>query len=418
MNFSGNRNRRQKRSVLSVRRRGPLRVALIIETSTSFGRTLLCGVAAYVRETSPWLFYFGERSVFDPVPSWLKGWRGDGIITRTPSPEIRKLVARRRIPVVDLNEQLGGMGVPQISIDHAAVGRMAAEHLLQRGFTRFAYIGHAGQRWSDVRGEAFRQAITDAGWACTEYPGSAEDLSSLRRAYWERDMDRVADWVSGLEKPVGLFACDDFLGLQVLDACRIVDVAVPEQAAVLGVGADDVACDLAHPPLSSITLNAWRMGYEAAAMLDRVMRGEAPAEMEVRVVPLNLVVRQSTDVFAIADPLVAKAMRFIRENVCDGINAEDVVRHVSASRTALQDHFRAALGQTIHDVIVDARLARVRELLAQSPLSLAEIAERTGFKYPEYMSSVLKQRTGWTPARYRQEHGKSTLSSEAIHFHS
>lgn len=377
---------------------------------------MLCGIAAWIRENRPWSVYFGERSVYDPVPRWLQHWKGDGIITRTPSPEIRKVVAGSQIPVVDLNEQLGEMGVPLISINHEAVGRMAAEHLLERGFTSFAYVGHPGLLWSDRRGDSFRTRVEEAGHACAFYPGEDEDVSLLRRVYWESNMDRVAEWVAGLPKPAGIFACHDFRALQVLAACQAADIAVPEQAAVLGVGADDVVCQLAHPPLSSIVLNAWRMGHEAASLLDRMMRGERPRQQEILVPPLNLAVRQSTDITAIADPVVARAMRFIREHACDGINVEAVVRHVGVSRTALQDHFRRALGRSIHDVVVDARVTRVRQLLAETTLPLQEISERTGFRYPEYMSSVLKQRTGWTPAHYRQEHGRPATMPDVAEY--
>src|SRR5262245_5900384 len=113
----------------------PPRVALVIETSTSFGRTLLCGIAAYIRENRPWSVYFGERSVFDPIPGWLRDWKGDGIISRTTSPEIRQVIESSGVAAVDLNEQLGGMGAASIAIDHHAVGRAAAQHLLEKGFT-------------------------------------------------------------------------------------------------------------------------------------------------------------------------------------------------------------------------------------------------------------------------------------------
>jgi LacI family transcriptional regulator len=383
----------------------PPRVALVIETSTSFGRRLLCGIAAHLRENSPWSVYFGERGVFDPVPDWLRDWKGDGIITRTASPEIREVVAANRVPAVDLNDQLGGLGVPMILIDNQAVARLAASHLLERGFTHFGYVGDAGQLWSDRRGEAFARAVGEAGYACDVWTGGPEDLRSLRQGAWELQLDPIATWVAGLPKPVGIMACHDFRALQLLAACRLADVAVPEEAAVIGVGADDVACELAYPPLSSVVLNAWRMGYEAAALLDRLMRGGAAEATEVRIPPIDVVTRQSTDVTAIADPVVARAMRFIREHACDGINVEDVLEHLRMSRTALQDHFRRALGRSIHDVVVEARMARVKALLAETTLPIETIAERTGFKYPEYMSSILKQRTGWTPARYRQEHG-------------
>jgi LacI family transcriptional regulator len=388
----------------------PPRVALVIETSTSFGRTLLGGIAAYVRENRPWSVYFGERSVFDPVPDWLQDWKGDGIISRTTSPKIREVIAKSRVPVVDLNEQLGGMGVPMIAIDHHAVGRLAALHLLEKGFTNFAYVGHAGLFWSVRRAEEFSRTVASAGHSFEEYGAESDRRPPSRRISWHLEMDRIAGWVSNLRKPVGILACDDFRALQLLAACRLADVAVPEQAAVIGVGADDVSCALADPPLSSVVLNAWRMGYEAAAILDGLMRGQKPQCQEIRIPPLEIAARQSTDVTAIADVTVAMSLRFIREHACDGINVEDVVRRAEVSRTALQDRFRNVLGRPIHDVIVEARIARVRELLAKTALSLQDIAERSGFRYPEYMSSVFKQRTGWTPARYRQEHGSAAPS--------
>ena len=393
----------------------PPRVALVIETSTSFGRRLLCGIAAHIRENSPWSVFFGERGVFDPVPDWLKDWRGDGIITRTASPVIREVIAANRIPAVDLNEQLAGLNVPMVTIDHAAVGREAAKHLLERGFTRFAYLGDVGQVWSDRRGDAFTQAVGDAGFHCDRFCGTPEDLRSLRQGAWELQLDGIASWVGQLPKPVGIMACHDFRAVQLLAACRLADVAVPEEAAVIGVGADDVACELADPPLSSVVLNAWRMGYEAAALLDRLMRGGTSASTELRIPPIDVATRQSTDVTAIADPVVARAMRFIREQACTGINVEDVLAHVDMSRTALQDHFRQVLGKSIHDVLIEAKIARVRALLAETSLPIDTIAERTGFKYPEYMSSILKQRTGWTPARYRKEYGRkdALLSRDA-----
>jgi LacI family transcriptional regulator len=385
-------------------RTSPPRVALVIETSTSFGRKVLGGIAAYVRENGPWSVYFGERSAHDPVPHWLNAWKGDGIISRVPSPEIRELIARTRIPAVDLNEQMGDLGVPLISNDHGAIAATAATHLLQRGFTQFGYVGHAGLYWSDRRRDEFSIHIADAGYTTHTFSGGVEDLHSLRQGAWELELDAIVGWVASLPKPVGVMTCDDFRALQLLAACRIAGVAVPEQVAVIGVGADEIACQLADPPLSSVVLNASRMGYEAARVLDRLMRGERAEAGDVLIPPLDIVSRQSTEIMAISDPVVAKAMQFVRERACDGINVEDVLAYMGISRTALQGRFRKTLRRSIHDVLVEARLSRVKEFLTGTSLSLEEVAERTGFAYPEYMSIIFKQRTGWTPARYRREH--------------
>src|SRR5688572_20165847 len=268
------------------RRTAPPRVALVIETSTSFGRRLLCGIAAYVRENGPWSVYFGERTAHDPVPDWLKSWKGDGIISRVASPEIRKVIAATGIPVVDLNEQCGDLGVPMISNDHVAIASTAAAHLLQRGFTNFGYVGHGGLYWSDRRREEFARHIAEAGHELDTFSDGTQDLPSLRQGAWELELDAIATWVTALAKPAAILACDDFRGLQLLAACRVADIAVPEQVAVIGVGADEIACELADPPLSSVVLNAWSMGYEAARLLHAIMRGDMTNCGDVLIPPL------------------------------------------------------------------------------------------------------------------------------------
>lgn len=383
----------------------PPRVAVIVETSTLFGRKLLSGVAQYLRETRPWSVHLTERSVNDATPPWIESWEGDGIITRIASPEIREAIRDKKIPVVDLNEQLGGMGVPQISNDHVAIGRMAAEHLLTRGFQRFGFLGHASHRWSDVRGRAFAETVEAEGYPCDRFIDRPISVAGLKEGSWQTELDDIADWVASLEKPVGIMAAGDYRGVQLLTACRQAGVAVPEQAAVVGVGADDVPCQFADPPLSSVMLNAWRMGYEAAALLDRLMQGHVPEQTEILIPPLDVVVRRSSDVRAISDPLVATAVNFIHENVRNGINVEAVLRRLNVARTTLQNHFRSALNRSIHDVLIEARLGAVKELLLETPLSVAEISARCGFQYPEYMSAALKRHTGCSPAQYRQQYG-------------
>ena len=387
--------------------RRPPQVALIVETSTTFGRRLLSGVAQYIRENGPWSVFFTDRAVNESMPPWLTHWKGDGIISRLASPDIRNVVANRRIPVVDLNEQLSGLGMPLISNDHAAIGQLAAQHLLDRGFREFAFLGHVGHRWSDLRQAAFAAAVKQAGHRCYAYRDVASDVQALREGLWENEMERIAAWADRLPKPVGLMACNDFRALQLLSACRLADIAVPEQAAVIGVGADEVACELADPPLSSITLNAWRMGYEAAALLDRMMKGQAVPKRDLLIAPLDVSVRRSTDVTAIADPVVAKAVRYIREHACRGVNVEDVLAHTGVSRTWLQARFRSTMHKSVHDVLIETRVARIKELLSETTLSIEAIADRCGFRHPEYMSSILKQRTGWSPARYRKEFGQT-----------
>jgi len=380
------------------------RVALVIETSTQFGRTLLAGVAQYLREKGPWSVMFTDRAVNDQPPSWLKDWSGDGIITRVPSPAIRSIVAGRGIPVVDLNEQTADLGIPQISNDHVVIAKMAAEHLLQRGFREFGFVGHPGHFWSDERERTFVEITRRRGYPCSVYSGPRLQVQDLREGIWNTELDQLTDWLIHLPKPVGIMASTDFRGLQVLAACRMSGMAVPEEAAVVGVGNDDLACILSDPPLSSVVLDAWNMGYHAAALLDRMMRGEkiAPGYVQ-RFQPLEVSVRRSTDGVAIYDPLVMRACGYIRKHAVNGIQVKDVLVHLGISRTTLQERFRRELNKSVHDFIVEIRLGRARELLTETDIPLVEIASRCGFRHMEYMSEVMRLRTGLAPGQYRRK---------------
>ncbi|HEY1108871.1 MAG TPA: substrate-binding domain-containing protein, partial [Opitutaceae bacterium] len=210
-------------------------------------------------------------------------------------------------------------------------------------------------------------------------------------------------WVDALPKPVGIMAAYDIRGQQVLDACRSASLAVPSDVAVIGVDNDALLCDLASPPLTSVIPNAHRAGYEAAALLEKLMAGRKVPATAHLIPPLGVAARQSTDVLAVDDRDVARAVQFIREHACEGINVSDLLRTVPLSRRVLEQRFQKLLGRTPREEILHVRLARVRQLLGETDLPLYLIAERTGFEHVEYLSVVFKRETGQTPSEYRQE---------------
>jgi LacI family transcriptional regulator len=382
----------------------PPHVALIIETSTSYGRRLFQGISHYIRVNGPWSVYLEQRSIYDPPPPWLKKWDGDGIISRAAYPEIAQLVRNLRIPTVDLNEQVLGLGLPLIFNDHEAIGRMAADHLLERGFRRFAFLGHPGIYWSEGRLRGFRRAVEVVGSTCEEHRGTGKTLRRYHQRSWEKEMEQVAAWVRGLPKPVGIMAANDFRAVQLLDACRRVGVAVPEEAAVIGVDNEDVACQMASPPLSSVVPDALHIGYEAAALLDTLMQRRSPPYRELYVPPVGIVTRRSTEATALSDPLVAEAMQFIRNGALQGIGVNDVLRRLVVSRSTLQRRFHQALHRTIYDAILAERLRKIKELLVETGLDRSAIAARTGFRHPEYLSHVFHKETGLTLRNYRRKY--------------
>lgn len=373
------------------------KVALLIETSNAYARGLVQGVVHYVREHGPWSFQMMEQGRGDDPPAWLADWEGDGVIARIETPRIARAVVKRGLPTVDLSAARLVASLPWVETDDGAIARLAAEHLLERGFKHFGYCGDARFNWSVWRERKFAEHVKTAGHDCHVFCSdpAVTDLDAQSSA--------LVAWLRTLPKPVGIMACYDRRGQQVLDACRNAALAVPDEVAVVGVDNDELLCELAAPPLSSVIPNTLRTGYEAAALLDKLMAGKRVPATAHLIPPIGVASRQSTDVLAIDDREVASAVRFIREHACEGINVADLMRAVSLSRRVLEQRFQRLIGRTPHAEILHVRLSRVQRLLAETDLALYQIAERTGFEHVEYLSVAFKRELGKTPRQFRTE---------------
>jgi len=384
----------------SRRSRNTPRVALVVETSLASGRDILRGIGRYVREHGPWSIYHAPRGLEESAPSWLRDWDGDGIIARLQNARIAEAVVASGIPAVDVLGVVRHPRLPLAHVDNAAIARLAAEHFLERGFRNFGFCGLDRINWSDERRDAFAKAVTQAGGECLLY--------TLRRGErWDDQMNDLAAWVRSLPPPCAVMACNDPRGQLVLEACRRVGVRVPDEVAVVGVDNDEPICAISDPPLSSVVPDHERVGYEAAAMLDRVRAHEIGHDVSVFVPPTGLVARQSSDVLALSDREVAQAIGFIREHACLGLGVDEVCHELALSRSTLQRRFRNLLGRTIHDEIIRVRLKRAQELLAETDMPIEKIALRCGFGHQEYLGAVLRARIGQTPASYRRRVGRA-----------
>ncbi len=374
-------------------------VALIVETSVVYGRQILHGVARYLRGNKGWSVFLDERELEAPPPDWLLDWDGDGVICRPTTPALAEVLLKRELPVVDLNDRYGFLGLPRISSDMAAVGRIAAEHLLERGFRNLAFCGFRGELWSQERCQGVREAVKGRGELCGVFESERQGLRELA---WQEERGHIGQWLLSLPRPLGIVACNDVRGHHVLDACRFLDIAVPETVAVVGVDNAPTFCELCSPPLSSVMPDAERIGYEAATLLDELMAGAPKRELDLRLPPKEIVTRQSSDALAIADALVVDALRFIREHACEGISVKDVLARLPTSRSSLERAFRQHIGRSPHEEIRHIRVKRVKQLLAETDYTLARIAELAGFEHPEYMMVQFKRLTGRTPSQWRQ----------------
>jgi LacI family transcriptional regulator len=386
------------------------RVALLVESARAYGRGLLAGVASYMRIHGPWTIDWHERSLSEAPPCWLRDWDGDGIIARITTQPLARAIRALGLPTVDLYGWLPGVDWPCLRADNARVARLAADHFLERGFRHLAYCGFAGVNYSDERLQPFLRRLQKAGYVChvfesprvrqTAGTGASEQQGVLHEA-------ELTDWLRGLPKPVGILACNDTRGQQVLNACRKIGLDVPTEVAVLGVDNNSLVCDLSDPPLSSVDLNSERIGYQAAALLARLLAGRRVKARTLLIAPRGIVTRQSTDVLAIEDAEIAEAVRLIRTQACNGLTVRQLLASCSLSCSSLERRFTHILGRTPKAEIVRVRLQCVQELLGQTDLALAVIASRAGFKYPEYMSFVFKQKIGLSPGQYRTRFGHS-----------
>ena len=376
-------------------------VAILVETARAYGRGLIRGIASYNRQRGNWSTYFQPQGLGDTPPPWLKRWNGDGIIARIENIHTARLVAEVGVPVVNLRSKLPHLPFPFIGADNKAVASLAAHHLLERGFRNFGlcWYRRGYHRGFDVRQESFRKCVEKNAYSYNRFILRRGDL---RSDSWEKEQERIVQWLLSLPKPVGILAVNDDCGLQVLDACRRAGLSVPDQVAVIGCENDEYACGLSIPSLTSIDLNSERAGYEAAALLDRLMAGKSLPKRLPEIKPLGVMARRSTDVLATDDAEVIRAIRFVRNNACRSISVMDVVDHVKIPRTTLQLRVKKVTGSTIHEEIRQVQIDRAKELLSSTNLPIKKVARESGYANVQYFTRVFHRSTGQTPAEFKR----------------
>lgn len=388
-------------------RRTPL-VLLLIETSRAYGRGLVEGITRYAEESGPWSILFEERGLTDPLPRWLPQWRGDGILSRMPNrANLDRLLALRR-PVVELYADKR-LGLGAVHPDDRAIAHAAVEHFLDRGVRHFAFFCTDQASWIAARRRAFEEELAGRNLMCHSF-----DFAMARRKSHEKprpiDDPSVVRWLAALPKPCGAFCASDFYAMRLARTCRTIGVVVPEQIAVLGVDNDAVFCGTSYPPLSSIDVAPERIGYEAAALLDRMMSGRRPPEQGIAVAPQQVVTRQSTDILAIDDADMAQAVRLIREQACQQLRVAQVADQIGLSRRVFERRFRQVLHRTPKEEILRVQMERAKMLLATSEMAVALVAKKCGFTSLEYFSRAFRRRAGITPRDYRGQQRVTTRS--------
>jgi LacI family transcriptional regulator len=327
-----------------------------------------------------------------------------GFIARVATVDIGRAILDANVPtiLVGLDPQIcrrvpGLEKLSNISSDSAGAARIAAAHLLEKKFRYYAFVGSTGRIWSKRREIAFRETIEQAGFHAFTYPyRSARSNQNAQQ--------RLADWLVRLPKPLGLMACNDSRGQEVLSACRIAGIGVPEDVAVIGVDNDELFCELSEPPLTSVALNCVHAGYRAAELLDQLMNGRSRRAKSFLVEPLRVVARRSTDIEAIKDRTVAAALQAIRGRRAQNFTIKSLADNLSVSRRHLEIRFRKEVGRTILSEIQRSRLEHAKRVLQETDLAIDKVAEASGYSSSSYMIQVFRKKFGMTPARFRAQY--------------
>lgn len=391
------------------RQRTRRHVALIIETSRAYGRGVLRGISQFVRQNPKWSVRLQDRGLNDPLPDWMTRWQLNGVIARIETEELAATLKRLNLPIVNLSAMAPDESFPTIDTDDAMVADWAFAHFAERGFRSLAFCGYPGAKWSDLRRDRFLSLARESRIECHEF-------APVRRRAQQRKPETLAlemsglvserkliDWLQSLPATTGILAANDLRGRQILGLCQELDIPVPDQLSVLGVDNDELLCDLTDPPLSSITPDCERIGLRAAAALDAMMNRPRHRPTDELIPPVGIATRKSTDVLAIDEPLIVRAVQFIRDHACEGIGVPDILRHVPLSRSKLERGFKQHLGRPPKAEILRLQLEQARQLLLETDLPLPEISAKCGFRHPEYFNAVFREKNGKPPGRFRRE---------------
>jgi len=381
----------------------------MFDISNSYGRGILRGIAKYARLYGHWVFirtlppYLSLKKNNPPVLSH----NIDGIIAPFASPEEACKLLPPDIPaVLSYYYKMDNSPYPTIIGDYKSLGVTAADYFLNRGFRRFAYCGFDDKFWSRLTGDSFVSEIEKKGFEVYRYKCRKYEKETL----WLDDRREIATWLNKLPKPIAVMACNDDRAESILESCKIAGLHVPEDVAILGSDNDELICDLSTPSLSSIPYNYEKAGFEAAKVLDELMKNKNEGKKtNIIIRPMAVVTRQSTDIMAIEDKEVAIAMRYIRQHAKEKFQVDDVVEAVSISRRELYSRFKQVLNRSVHDEIIRVRVAEVASMLVETDLTISQIALFLGENSDKHIARLFRSHMGMSPSEYRKKMKNPTV---------
>ncbi|MFK7788320.1 MAG: substrate-binding domain-containing protein [Phycisphaeraceae bacterium] len=377
----------------------PRRITILVSGWAAYGRGIIEGVWQYAQRNGPWMLSLdpGEPDERTQMPT---GSPGDGVIASVHTAKLAEQLKKSGVPVVNVaSTLLDNASFPRVQSDTQEVVRHAIAHLKSKGLKHIAFCGEPHREFIDHWSEAFVQEM------------AAQDIEPIlyaprRKLSYKTPIEthqrELRHWLEQLPKPVGVIGWATGICRYMAMGCTIANIRVPDEVAIISLETEDLLGRAISPPISGIDIPVEEIGFKAAAMLDKLLRGEVLEEEQVLLQPLGVTSRQSTDVLMVEDAEIREALRYIRENAIYGIDVRDILKEVPIARRTMERKFKAFLGHTPAEEIRQIKLEKVRELLGATNMAIPEIAEACGFNYVEHMIPVFKKKFGATPAAYRR----------------
>ena len=379
-----------------------IKILLLTDFSSGYSRSLLENVVRYAREVGPWAFYrmplyFRELYGDEGVVEWAKKWEADAIIAQFSDIDL-SVLNQLNIPIIVQNYKERSSGISNLTGDYFGTGVIAANFFLHKGYKSFAYYGLTDTVWGRERGEGFKKIVSNKGYEVYEF----NNRKRVPSEKWSFDVEQVSRWLLSLPKPIALFACDDYYALQITEVCKMYDISIPEEIAVLGVDNDKLLCNISDPQLSSIELDIENGGYEAGKLLHQFIEKKIIAPVDIIIKPVRIVPRASTERFAVSDRHIEQLLQYIDNNYQNPLSVDELTQIIPFSRRVLEKKFKRETGTSVYQNLLDLRIEKFADLLITTDLPLIEAATRSGFTDYKNISRIFTKAKEMTPLQYRK----------------
>lgn len=382
----------------------PKRVAIIHPVSAPWVARIFDGIHRYSMEHGGWHIFFIPQASYGAERSEMnlrsmKGWQGDGIIMATNEPTEMRFARRWGIPMVNLAGGLEALhGIPRVMVDNYKAGQLVAEHLLERNLTNLAYFGWEKLWYSLERYRGFSDRAKESGVNCMAYLRPWDDVANMN---WSQRLKAPVQWLASLPLPCGIFATQDFRAQLLMEACREAGLRVPEDIAMVGMDNNETICEHAIPKLTSISRSSEHVGYEAAAYLDRMMNGEEGSTREILIPPGDVIVRESSDMMYCSDPLVRQAIEYMRKQLRENLNIENIADELGVSKRKLERSFSTAVNCPPRQYLIKLRILHAQALIKLTPdMTIDALARECGFQTSPAFYTAFRRITGTSPGKF------------------